>query len=680
MKKFLLSSVLVFFILPLFAQNNPPTAVTDIVMAPRGYVEFNPLLNDYDIDGDSIRVFNILIQPKHGRAKKINDSTIRYKAFPSFTGGNDTLAYRLRDNGVPVMDDTGWVYVIAGNSLTFDSVDVNDIDAAVNANGFLFGEWRGLNYRQVFTSPKNSEKNTLFCGDLWVTAKDSIDSMHVAAPRYLTFGNDYWAGPISDTYDESYDYTWDRLWKISKLEIDNHIDSFGITGYVPPQSIIEWPANGNVSLGQLASIAPYVDVDSDGYYNPYVGDYPQIKGDEAVFFVFNDDRDAHTESGGNALKIEVHGMLYAYECDKASWAYYNSVFLHYDIINCSQNIYHDTYLGSYLDFELGYFNDDFVGCDVSRSLYYGYNGDDLDGTGSSMDYYANPPAQGVYLIKGPLMDADGIDNPSGLCDYGVNGSGFGDSFIDNERMGLTNFIMSWDDCNINGWGDYNVDVSIYYDLMRSIDTTGPLQYGGMGSFICDAYGPECRFSYPGTSDPCLWGTGGILPNGAIDWTEVNENDPPGDRISVGSSGPFTFKPGDTQSMDYAFIFARDYDNPSSTAAIPILQNYADTIKKYFGLNTNPCLIGPSSTVDVPVTSIKVNIYPNPADDFVTIETSGMTGTLKIEVFNIIGEKIYQGKIKSSAKETIQISQFKSGLYFINISDGVFNINKKVVKL
>ena len=45
---------------------------------------------------------------------------------------------------------------------------------------------------------------------------------------------------------------------------------------------------GDTSLGQAPYLAPFVDVDYDGLYNPALGDYPDVMGDQAIFFIFND--------------------------------------------------------------------------------------------------------------------------------------------------------------------------------------------------------------------------------------------------------------------------------------------------------------------------------------------------------------------------------------------------------
>ncbi len=54
-----------------------------------------------------------------------------------------------------------------------------------------------------------------------------------------------------------------------------------------PIPILEWPANGNpfakgaggVALVVNHDLAPFVDVNGDGKYNPLLGDYPAMKGD-----------------------------------------------------------------------------------------------------------------------------------------------------------------------------------------------------------------------------------------------------------------------------------------------------------------------------------------------------------------------------------------------------------------
>jgi hypothetical protein len=142
--------------------------------------------------------------------------------------------------------------------------------------------------------------------------------------------------------------------------------------------------------------------------------------------------------------------------------------------NRSQNTYLNTWLGNFTDFDIGYAKDDYVACDVDRSMFFGYNGKTTDGTGQNGAYGIFPPAQGVIILGGPFMDPDSYDNPA------FRGSSLqGPSFKGN--------------CDI---------------VAQDGDT-----YGGNGHPAAGGYGPVYRFSFPGLSDTCLWGTKGITPNG-----------------------------------------------------------------------------------------------------------------------------------------------------------------------
>jgi hypothetical protein len=59
----------------------------------------------------------------------------------------------------------------------------------------------------------------------------------------------------------------------------------------------------------------------------------------------------------------------------------NTLFMHYDIINRSDNNYHDTYLGLFADFDLGFALDDNIASDVTNGMMYCYNGELLMVTG-----------------------------------------------------------------------------------------------------------------------------------------------------------------------------------------------------------------------------------------------------------------------------------------------------------
>ena len=71
--------------------------------------------------------------------------------------------------------------------------------------------------------------------------------------------------------------------------------------------------------------------------------------------------------------LEVHAMVYAFDAPNDE-ALSNTIFVNYKFFNRSTNDYHDTYLGLWNDWDIGYAWDDYVGCDVQRGSSFAYNG------------------------------------------------------------------------------------------------------------------------------------------------------------------------------------------------------------------------------------------------------------------------------------------------------------------
>ncbi|MEI7983255.1 MAG: hypothetical protein WCI71_16520, partial [Bacteroidota bacterium] len=254
---------------------------------------------------------------------------------------------------------------------SYDSLTVNNIDAAFNASGMNFLLFfADPNGKRGFVVPKGSGKKTIFSNSIWIGGLDQDSNIYVAGERYRQ-GNfylpgthpDYYAGPVMDSanYSIYQDTLWNYIWNLKKTDIDYHKIHWQEPGYQPIKNILTWPGNGDVNLGQAAQLAPYYDRKLDGIYNPMDGDYPQIRGDQALYFIFNENRGPHMESGGSgSMKAEFQAMAYAWDMPGDS-AFYNTLFINYKIFNRSQRTYYDTYLGIYSDIDLGNPLDDYIG-------------------------------------------------------------------------------------------------------------------------------------------------------------------------------------------------------------------------------------------------------------------------------------------------------------------------------
>jgi len=641
-----------------YTQNHPPIAVNDTITGIIGFPAYvNLLKNDYDPDGDSIYVSSGLSN------YQLNDSTwvVHLDLFTPF-GYNPydtitTVRYFIKDEHGSAA--TALVVVRLRAVAKYEFLDVNNLSALISPFGNHF--WDADSSR--FEAPKGSGKHAMLNHTVWVAGLDDSSRLHVAAEKYRQGGTDFYTGPISTLYDTSYMLKWNRLWKLDKEQIRHHINNWSSPGYVPIDAIASWPAHGKVALGQPTDIAPYYDSDLDGLYNPMAGDFPLIRGDQAIFFILNDLRGIHTESKGEALGIEIYGMAYAYDHPNDS-TLNNTLFMHYDIINRSAGNYHDTYLGLFSDFELGSSTDDYLGSDITNGMVYAYNGDSIDGSGQAEAYGEHPPAIGLKVIGGPLLQPDGIDNPAGNCDIGINGLNFGDGIADNERLGMSNLTL--------GYTETGPD---FYRLMN-----GSINYGSRlvnGSILDDGEGPLSRYLFPGNSDTtCNWGTGGIAPNGGYNqngnyWTEKTVNDQPGWRNGVGSVGPFTFNAGQSVPLDYCFTWARDYhgDNNSSVELLrqrisdlkPFLNNLISLPVTYYGIGENKA-------------ENLLKVYPNPVHEKANITIAG-NEALPYYLYSVNGKLVSTGKLQPGTT-MLNFSFLNPGIYLFNCG----NRHVKLVKL
>ena len=427
-------------------------------------------------------------------------------------------------------------------------LEINNVFPTILGDGTYFipqreihvgDEWGDTYYNcTTWEVPAGSGKQTIFQHALWFGGLDAADDLHLAAYRFGQVGQDYWLGPLR-TSDGSIDWMtsvkYHHIWNLTREEIDQFVANHGNAGYQVPEDILTWPAHGDE--GYAANLAPFVDVNGDGRYNPTDGDYPDIKGDQCLFFIFNDSFKEHTESAGGKLGLEVHAMVYACNAPNDE-ALNNTVFVNYKCFNRSANDYHDTYLGLWTDWDVGYGWDDFVGCDVQRNSCFAYNGYPVDGAGQPWAYDDNPPVQVGTILNGP------------------------------DGLGMTGFMYHNNSSADNGDPETAPE---YYNYLRGIWKNGThMQYGGdaYGTPEIGVVGPECNYMFPGDSDPDNIGTGGVAPNGGYNtngkyWTEEECGNAPSDRRGLAMVGPFSFTAGGVKELDYAMITV--WKNNSQTA-------------------------------------------------------------------------------------------------------------------
>lgn len=474
---------------------------------------------------------------------------------------------------------------VPANTSTY--LELNNVSALIHTAGNLW-QIPGQNFSH-YEVPKNSGIMALFASALWLGGKDVNGQLKLAALRYRN-GNDYWTGPLTignattnsetcEQYDRHFITTQDevrefRAWfnaGIYDQQNGTNTQNEQYPNYSVPDIIKEWPAHGDVEAGQDYYLAPFYDRDEDGEYNWENGDYPwydldkeidcrtertvSIFGDQNLWWVINDKGNIHTESGGDPIGMEIRAQAFSFATnDEVN----NMTFYNYELINRSTQTLYDTYFGLMIDVALGGPLDDYVGCDVNRGLGYSYNGASFDpDVNGYLGYGDAPPAVGVDFFEGPYQDDDGIDNAIGIGpNEALNGIGYGDSIVDNERFGMRRFLYY---NNTGGGADINTtdpqNAIDYYNYLSGYWKDGThFIYGGNGH-TSGGGDPnvEADFMFPGDTDPQGWGTGGI-PQPV--WTEQTAGNPPYDRRFAQSAGPFVLKPGAVNNITMGVVWAR----------------------------------------------------------------------------------------------------------------------------
>jgi hypothetical protein len=462
------------------------------------------------------------------------------------------------------------------------NLDINNVSAKVLGGGDMW--WDQTLQSPQYEVPKGSGHHTMFAGSLWLGGLDVNNAIHLAAQTYRQTGNDFWPGPLDNagTTNAANCQLYDRVWKINKSEIIAHIANPSN----PPLSISSWPAKGNdIGAGNIITqdMAPFVDVNGNGTYEPTAGDYPKINGDQAIWYVFNDIGNVHSETGASPLGVEIQVMAYAFMSNDVL---NNTTFYNYTIKNKSTITYNDFYIGFWTDCDLGGYIDDFIGCDSSRNAAIFYNADDND-----TQYGTNIPITAVVGLNNPLEN--NISVPMKYIGHFFN------------------------DASIYG---NPVTAAHFYNYL-----SGKWKDGSSWGF---------NYSYPGS--PC-----DSTQNSMVHPTLQS----PADLRTIQSFGPMTFAPGGCKNITTAVVttFNSTYPNP----CFDNIKTSIDSVKAlHQSLAINDLSCQTTSSLSESDYNNPFSVYPNPATEVVSIVFSkNIKGTFS--VFAIDGSEVLNGNISGT---------------------------------
>lgn len=513
--------------------------------------------------------------------------------------------------------------------IPFDSLDGNNVKMLVYTDGYLAHD--KINGSGAYLVPKDSGTSSIYSMDLWITGIDAVNSdtflFENTYRRSMLFSSTFnGVGPIANSYSATYEGKYKRLWKLSKDQIEYHKQNVGKSNYVMIDAVENWPAHGDVGNGEAFYLAPFIDWNQDGIYTPEFGDYPCIKGDQAIYTISNN-MNADTGYKWTPFPLEIHQLVYSFN---TSDPLNNAVFMEYKIVNRSVSEIEEVYVGNWIDFDIGCYNDDFMGCDSNLNFFYAYNGDAFDeDCGGAMGYKSEIPFCGEVFL--------------------------------NQK--LSSFIMPG-----RGTNPIRGDATVPKDFVnylggRWLDGE-KIKVGGNG--------------HPSDSGASLVSTTYMFPADPRDtvfWNESTVGNVPFDRRGVGASGPFIIESGQSLELALAIVFTSDAskqgwdDFDTFKSDVNFVQNYYDN-------NIDYC---PYWTTDVAEITFKneISIYPNPARDIISIDF-GKTNSAQVVMYDAFGKEVLSYRINGNKVHTLDVSSLQRGFYLLSINDGQQVVSKKVL--
>ncbi len=285
--------------------------------------------------------------------------------------------------------------------------------------------------------------------------------------------------------------------------------------------------------------APFL---KDSLGNPILDDLgnmiPEMIGDQMMWSVFNDaDPAQHTNDAGetNPLGIEIKQTIFAFDREGSLG---NIVFLRMRVYNKGGNTLQDCYFSIWDDPDLGGAGDDLVGCDTVLALGYVYNS-----TNDDSQYGEAPPCMGYDFFQGPLIETGNAEDTARM---------WGQLYPGYVNMGMTSFNKY-----INGTDPDNFGQS--YGFMQGLQKNG------------DPY------VYEGDTLPWVFTGDPVLGVGDLD-------SDPADRRFMQTTGPITFRPGDSVEILAAIVIGRGGNNLQS---ITVMKNLDDFAQRVYENGFNP---------------------------------------------------------------------------------------------
>ena len=200
----------------------------------------------------------------------------------------------------------------------------------------------------------------------------------------------------------------------------------------------------------------------------------------------------------------------------------SSIYIAYKLYNKGANVIDSCYVSLWSDPDIGSFYDDLAGCDSLTSTFFCFNGH-----GTDDQYGFAPPAVGFKYLAGPL-----VPSPGGVALFD------GHAIQDFRNLPMSSFVRTR-----NGQ-DPGSGLSAYLQ-MHGLTADGWL------------------YTYDGKATTYWYSGDPVMQTGDLDVT-------PEDRRMMGTCGPFTFNPGDSQYVLIRMAVGKSTNHLTSVGTVRAL--------------------------------------------------------------------------------------------------------------
>lgn len=608
-------------------------------------------------------------------------------------GGYVVLGISTGETHLLKTDTGGFVPMQSKAEGRFRSLKSEAVQADIYPGPVLFND----GVKASFFSLKDSAVSTVFSFSPWLGGLSDGATLHISASDFITNppAADFRSGLAGA---EGGDLS--GVWAVSRSEIRQMREDFlsDLTLDQPvPNDILIWPARGNPYLRYNADFtpvktdpalfpAPFVDVNQDGIYNIYDGDYPMIKGDKMAWLAVTDST-AHTRTKGKPLVVDLLISLYTYGCEQNE-AVGGAVFADFEFINRSADTYTGTYMGFFADLDIGCNSDDYIGALPGADAVYAYNSDIFDGPCN-----ANIPVFGADI---PVQSVTFLNKSLSSAIYYTGGDAL--PAIDGVPYLL------------------DLPSHFYNTLQGKWSAGGPVTKGGNGVNAGSA--DSLRHVFPGN------------PADPEGWTMCSAGLTPGDHYLIPSHGPFSFEPGDTFRIQTALTLHAGVPHPCPDIyglvqpALTQLKNdhnsgaldlYPDLPPVLFlpsgqtidldatvagavyqwstGEDTPVIQVGLPGSYTVTITGttgctreetvvVKMGaglvapggsapayrVWPNPAKEVVNVSCTSCGEAISTRIYNAHGQQV-----RIAEGNTVSLAGLAPGIYWLSVSSGQSNL-------